>query len=220
MSKNRLFDEHGNEVTGKIKKPFYKKVWFWIFIIVLFFAFGNLGNTDEEAAEEKKVEEVPKESYVKKETKQKKKKIVEKKEEPKYKSEMIDNITVFTNDSDIVLGINQHLSNFSYDMTQELKKRHNEIENGAIFRNVSTLTDKYGNEEPTVTVVVYYSPKTIEAINYENWPILDASGLYDTADATWVHYALKDSKVKNNAPSDTSAIPDIYYSMQGASYDK
>lgn len=35
MAKKRLFDEDGNEVKGKIKKPFYKKVWFWALIVII-----------------------------------------------------------------------------------------------------------------------------------------------------------------------------------------
>lgn len=50
MAKKRLFDEHGNEVKGKLKKPFYKKVWFW-FIVVIFIGLvgGGLGEDNEEA---------------------------------------------------------------------------------------------------------------------------------------------------------------------------
>ena len=35
MAKKRLFDEDGNEVKGKIKKPFYKKWWFWLFAVIM-----------------------------------------------------------------------------------------------------------------------------------------------------------------------------------------
>ena len=35
MAKKKLFDEHGNEVKGKIKKPFYKKWWFWLIAIII-----------------------------------------------------------------------------------------------------------------------------------------------------------------------------------------
>jgi len=50
MAKKRLFDENGNEVKGKIKKPFYKKVWFWVVVIIFVGIFGSMGE-DEEAVE-------------------------------------------------------------------------------------------------------------------------------------------------------------------------
>ncbi|AEB30449.1 hypothetical protein CAR_c17910 [Carnobacterium sp. 17-4] len=49
MAKKRLFDENGNEVKGKIKKPFYKKVWFWAVVVILIGAFGSMGGEDEVA---------------------------------------------------------------------------------------------------------------------------------------------------------------------------
>ncbi|MGB7365714.1 hypothetical protein [Carnobacterium jeotgali] len=35
MARKKLYDEHGNQVKGKIKKPFYKKVWFWILVLIV-----------------------------------------------------------------------------------------------------------------------------------------------------------------------------------------
>lgn len=49
MAKKRLFDENGNEVKGKIKKPFYKKVQFWAVVVILIGAFGSMGGEDEVA---------------------------------------------------------------------------------------------------------------------------------------------------------------------------
>lgn len=74
MAKKRLFDENGNEVKGKIKKPFYKKVWFWVVVVIVVGVFGSIGGEDEvaktntdaassepnvEATESKKEEEAP-----------------------------------------------------------------------------------------------------------------------------------------------------------------
>lgn len=129
--------------------------------------------------------------------------------------ELIDGVAVFTDTREIVFGLNSHLDIFSADMTDLLKENHQNIDNGAIFRSLDTLTDEYGNEERTITVVVYYSQETIEAINYDNWPTLDASGLYDTADGTWVHAALSEGNVENNPPSNSEEVPEIYYTMMG-----
>ncbi|WP_034538520.1 DUF4352 domain-containing protein [Carnobacterium inhibens] len=41
MAKRKLFDEHGNEVKGRIKKPFYKKVWFWVVAVILIAIIGG-----------------------------------------------------------------------------------------------------------------------------------------------------------------------------------
>lgn len=57
MAKKKLFDEHGNEVKGKIKKPFYKKVWFWVLAVVLIGIIGG-GLGDEDSANEPDTSEV------------------------------------------------------------------------------------------------------------------------------------------------------------------
>lgn len=46
MAKKRLFDEDGNEVKGKIKKPFYKKWWFWLLVVLFIFVPLSSGNED------------------------------------------------------------------------------------------------------------------------------------------------------------------------------
>lgn len=47
MGKKRLFDEYGNEVKGRIKKPIYKKWWFWLLILVVVsYALGNEDETE------------------------------------------------------------------------------------------------------------------------------------------------------------------------------
>lgn len=57
MAKKKLFDEHGNEVKGKIKKPFYKKVWFWVVVVIVIGGIGSMGGeetaTDTTAADTK-----------------------------------------------------------------------------------------------------------------------------------------------------------------------
>lgn len=50
MAKKKFYDENGNEVKAKEKKPFYKKWWFWL-IIVIVVGGGALGGGAEEATE-------------------------------------------------------------------------------------------------------------------------------------------------------------------------
>lgn len=50
MAKKKFFDEDGNEVKAKEKKPFYKKWWFWL-IVVIIIGGGALGGGAEEATE-------------------------------------------------------------------------------------------------------------------------------------------------------------------------
>lgn len=55
MAKKKLFDENGNQIRVKIKKPFYKKFWFWIIIVIVIGGIGSMGG-EEEATEPKKSE--------------------------------------------------------------------------------------------------------------------------------------------------------------------
>lgn len=52
MAKKKLFDENGNEVKGKLKKPFYKKVWFWVLIVLVIGAAGMGAEEDSANPEE------------------------------------------------------------------------------------------------------------------------------------------------------------------------
>lgn len=59
MAKKRLFDEDGNEVKGKIKKPFYKKWWFWGLVVLAIGVAGSGGNDNDNTADN-----IPEESAV------------------------------------------------------------------------------------------------------------------------------------------------------------
>lgn len=66
MAKKKLYDENGKEVQGKLKKPLYKRVSFWIVVVIVGFAFSALGGSDEspEQAEVKADTESKKEEVV------------------------------------------------------------------------------------------------------------------------------------------------------------
>lgn len=63
MAKKKFYDENGNEVKAKEKKPFYKKWWFWLLIVIIvgIFTIGGIEETNEtdsnEAATEEKNDE-------------------------------------------------------------------------------------------------------------------------------------------------------------------
>ena len=82
MAKKRLFDEHGNEVKGKLKKPFYKKVWFWILAIILIAVIGG-GMGEEEMTSEPEKEAVTENTKEKDVEVKDKVEVVKKKEEEK-----------------------------------------------------------------------------------------------------------------------------------------
>ena len=48
MVKKRLFDENGNEVEGRLKKPIYKRVWFWVLAVVVLGSFATGGDDEAE----------------------------------------------------------------------------------------------------------------------------------------------------------------------------
>ena len=48
MAKKILFDENGNEVKGKLKKPIYKRVWFWVLAVVVLSSFATGGDDEAE----------------------------------------------------------------------------------------------------------------------------------------------------------------------------
>ena len=48
MAKKRLFDENGNEVKGKLKKPIYKRVWFWVLAVAVLGSFATGGDDEAE----------------------------------------------------------------------------------------------------------------------------------------------------------------------------
>jgi len=55
MGKKKIIGEDGKQYVVKEKKPFYKRVWFWIVaVIVLFGIAGALGGNDETDANAKK----------------------------------------------------------------------------------------------------------------------------------------------------------------------
>lgn len=83
MAKKKLYDEDGNVVKGKMKKPFYKKIWFWVLAIIVVGAIGGgLGEDEDNTASEP--ETTPAETTAKEEPKKEEKK----KEKPAEEAKM------------------------------------------------------------------------------------------------------------------------------------
>lgn len=125
--------------------------------------------------------------------------------------ELIDDVAVFTDDSDLFWSEKGHVKNFSYDMALKLKDSHEKLDNGAIFRSVKVLIDSYGNETPTNVIIVYLTQETIEEINFDNWPN-SQDDLYNVADAYWSHGLYTYGKL-NDTKSGAEFAPDLYYDL-------
>ncbi len=140
-------------------------------------------------------------------------------EEVKFKHEVIDGVDVYTDFNNITISPNNYMSNFSIEMTDLLNEVHQDLTNGVVFRNATTLTDGYGNEEKKIVVNVWYPQETIEKINYDNWPVLIGEDLYSTADGVIIHFALgQDVDEDNKIASDDA--PQFYRDSIGADYEE
>ena len=103
---------------------------------------------------------------------------------------------------------------FSADGVQILEEHHEEFDQGVIFANHNTLTDQYGNETETYTMAVYYSPETIDKINFDNWPILDGEDLFRTADSVYIHPVIdNEDYFQFRVMSDQT--PGVFYNFMG-----
>ena len=65
MTKKKFYDENGNEIRSRPSKPYYKKPWFWV-IVVLGLIFGTIGIytlvSEDEIADEPAEQELEKRS--------------------------------------------------------------------------------------------------------------------------------------------------------------
>lgn len=135
----------------------------------------------------------------------------------KIKHEVIDGVDVFTYTNISVISFKNQLSNFSIEMTDLLVDQHDQIDNGAVFRTISTIEDNKGNQETVYTAQVYYTQDTIDEINYDNWPRLVGEDLYNTADSVMIHHLLRDQTDIENKPYDDT--PDFYTFTIGTEYE-
>lgn len=101
-----------------------------------------------------------------------------------------DDVDVFTTTLTVGFSRDSFVRQFSMKGVDILRKYHEELDNGAVFRLALPLTDTYGNKSYRIEAVAYFSPETIDKINFDNWPRLESTGLYETADSVGVHHGL------------------------------
>lgn len=178
---------------------------------------------EEEAQEEEPTEESDDVDVVEEENEEEtetadKEESEEETKEDKIKHEVIDGVDVFTYTNISVISFKNQLSNFSIEMTDLLVDQHDQIDNGAVFRTISTIEDNKGNQETVYTAQVYYTQDTIDEINYDNWPRLVGEDLYNAADSVMIHHLLRDQTDIENKPYDDA--PDFYTFTIGTEYEE
>lgn len=132
--------------------------------------------------------------------------------------EVIEDVDVFTSLRETAWSTEHFVSLFSMDSVDILRKYHEEIDNGVVFRLALPLTNVYGDRSYRIEAVAYFSPETIDKINFDNWPRLDSTGLYETADNVDIHHGLGEYQYlysKNNGLMD--GVPLEFYT-KGSTY--
>lgn len=126
--------------------------------------------------------------------------------------EVIDGVDVFTYTLGLVWSKDSYVRLFSMDSADILRKYHEEIDNGVVFRLALPLTDVYGNRSYRIEAVAYFSPETIDKINFDNWPVRESTGLYETADNVGIHYGLAEYEhLYGKRYTTVEGVPDIFY---------
>lgn len=197
-----------------MKKPIYKKWWFWLLVVLVVGAIGNIGAEEEQAqpkdepavaTPEKKAEAPEK---VEPETPEENKKVEEPKiEEPKTPKEIIEPVAtksfskvneVSYNKESGALSIKaigkDNLSNswikdgimIGIVDTAEQTSKLNDV-NSLEFDILLPLVDQYGNEKDGSVVKVTLNKETLQKINFDNFKI---DNLKNIADSYWEHPAL------------------------------
>jgi hypothetical protein len=141
-------------------------------------------------------------------------------EETNENIEFLDSgMALVTDNSNITFGETSHLEIFSGNHVTTLSDNYEQFENGVIFRNVMALQDQYGNQEDTNVIAVYYSPETINQINFENWPTLDETGLFEPADNVFIHNVLLSESEDFQQYTNTEGVPDEMLNYMGTTVE-
>lgn len=178
-----------------MKKPFYKKWWFWG--IIIFFILGITGTHDKKEKEKKnavkEVTAVNKQELKKEESLEDKvKKAVNKKfEEKSVESIQVnDKVVQITVEGKNGLTVESRKTGMWKDTITILKELKNEKNISEITFNYTFPTiDTYGNKSKEIVMKITLDRETLDKINYDNLP---RENLPIIAKKYWMHPGFKD----------------------------
>lgn len=209
-------DNEGNKILNWLKKH---KIWSGIIILLLIGGFGSIFTDSENTeSEEPKKETTSKENAKNTSNTNDNKKEQESKVKSQDKKDnditniKQDGYDVYERDAGMPLSENSSVKHFSMEMSNKLKEDHQNIEQGAIFKDIMKFEDEKGNETKMVAAIVYVSNESINEINYKNWP-KNPESLYDVADGIVFHAYINNNDVAKTRNQDE--IPQQFYDMLG-----
>lgn len=187
----------GDEQTGKAKKPFYKKIWFWVLAVVvvtIIGAAGNSGNKNEEKTKEATTEKVNKKPTTIKDF------VKASKVKTKSVSAKDGNVIVVLKDG-MELSNNTLLQGFAQNTALILEQlyKKKDVQN-VIVRRPTELTDTKGNKSSEVVLSAFFTRDTMSSINFKDWPGIvygKPFNFFSNADQYFIHnaiYSAVDSK--------------------------
>lgn len=187
-----------------MNKPLYKKWWFWVVLILIIGAIGNMIDPVEEKEtspvvtnEQKPKEEPVKDTIVKEEKKEEDLKTIAEGLTKKYLEDV--ELVKFNEDNGFLLIKGKGKENISNDYTVKgfkmsifniMNKIHEQKDIKTLAFNITyPLVDKYGNSSEQIVLKVEFSRSTLDKINYDNF---DFNNIEDIADSYWEHQAIKE----------------------------
>lgn len=186
-----------------MKKPIYKKWWFWVALVLVIGFIGNIIDP----VEEKEVVPVVKDDPTPKEETKKEDVVEDGEQEEDLKTiterqakKQLDNIELikFNEDNGYLLIKGKGKENINNDYTVKgfkmsifniMKNIHEQKDIETLAFNITyPLVDKYGNSSDQIVLKVEFTRSTLDKINYENF---DFNNIGDVADSYWEHQAIK-----------------------------
>ena len=218
MARKKVYDEDGYEVRDKVKKPFYKKWWFWILAFIII--GGTFGGGDEENPESN-TENTASDSIASSEI-ESTEETYESEENSESEAESNSEViaedvydTAFEKNAHDVFGDNlrefEHIENegkiliTTYvpgNITENMMKRSFHMSVIEYAKNIqdedfvdfyidgeASMTDQYGNTEDSKVFTIGLNKETVDKINFDSF-ITD--NLESIADAVFVHPSFLD----------------------------
>lgn len=175
-----------------VKKPIYKKWWFWVIIIMfLVKGLGSMGSTEKTSdVEVEKVEtkeELSSEEVMKKAIKE----VIGEENFQEFNYVPENNFSLIKFRGADNLSDKMTVKGMYLDMFNILKKLQPNIDTNIDFNVVYPLVDKYGNSEDEIVIKATFTEETIKKINFDNALFDD---IPDMADEWWNSPAVNISK--------------------------